>query len=216
MASIVKNQNLPPLPACELSVSYSETTRKTHRFQIDNHCHDCCEIYVNVTGDVSFMVEETLYPVSHGDAVITKPWEHHHCVYRSDRPHKHYWLLFSAESEALYPHFFDREPGKRNLISLPADQKEVLVALCQSLLEDAKDDLGRYADFFAMQRLWRMERLIHTEKQARCRRSLPAMLAYAAVPHPGELCARKPCRGRSRQLKHRRTAVSRIYRLNAA
>ena len=152
MPAMTKTQKLPLFPACELSVSCSETTRKTHRFQIDNHCHDCCEIYVNVTGDVSFMVEETLYPVSHGDAVITKPWEHHHCVYRSDRPHKHYWLLFSAESEALYPHFFDRAPGKRNLISLPPEQKDELIALCQSLLENGETALSRYADFFAIQR----------------------------------------------------------------
>ena len=189
MASIVKNQNLPPLPACELSVSYSETTRKTHRFQIDNHCHDCCEIYVNVTGDVSFMVEETLYPVSHGDAVITKPWEHHHCVYRSDRPHKHYWLLFSAENEALYPHFFDREPGKRNLISLPAEQKEALVVLCQSLLENEENALSRYADFFAMQRLLAYGAAHSHGKASALPEELAAMLAYAADAAPGELCA---------------------------
>ena len=60
MPAMTKTQKLPLFPACEFSVSCSETPRKTHRFQIDNHCHDCCEIYVNVTGDVSFMVEETL------------------------------------------------------------------------------------------------------------------------------------------------------------
>ncbi len=180
MTAMAKKQNLPAFPACEFSVSYSEPTRKTHKFQIDSHCHDCCEIYVNLTGDVSFMVEDTLYPVSHGDAIVTKPWERHHCVYRSDRQHKHYWLLFSAENEALYPHFFGREPGRQNLISLPPDQKEELIALCQSLLENKEDDLGRYADFFAMQRLLAKGVPHSPARTDALPKELAAMLEYAS------------------------------------
>ena len=189
MAHEENKQLLQPLSACELSVSYSESTRKTHKFQIDNHCHDCCEIYINLTGDVSFMVEDTLYPVSHGDAVITKPWEHHHCVYRSDRLHKHYWILFSTENETLYPHFFDRILGHRNLISLPSDQKEELIALCRSLLENKENDLNRYADFFAMQQLLAHGAAHSHGKTSALPKELAAMLEYAASAAQNELTA---------------------------
>lgn len=180
MTAMAKKQNLPAFPACEFSVSYSEPTRKTHKFQIDSHCHDCCEIYVNLTGDVSFMVEDTLYPG------VARRRDRHKAVGApplrvSQRPaHKHYWLLFSAENEALYPHFFGREPGRQNLISLPPDQKEELIALCQSLLENKEDDLGRYADFFAMQRLLAKGVPHSPARTDALPKELAAMLEYAS------------------------------------
>lgn len=149
-----KSIKLAHLYPTELSISFVETDRKHHSYQIDRHCHDRCEIYVNLSGDVSFMVEDTLYPVSYGEAIVTRPWEHHHCVYLSDRPHAHYWFLFSAEgSEALYPHYFDRLPGERNRISPRGENKEHLVALCRSLYENQTEELKACADFFALQSL---------------------------------------------------------------
>lgn len=138
----------------ELSVSYGETDRQHHFFQIESHCHDCCEIYVNVTGDVSFMVEDTLYPVEHGDAIVTMPWERHHCVYRSDRRHEHYWLLFSAVgNEPLFSLFLNREPGRNNRIVPNAEKKEQLIALCRSLYENRADELKKLGDFWTLQSL---------------------------------------------------------------
>ena len=45
------------------------------------HIHDLCEIYVNLSGNVSFVVERNLYKILPGDIIITKPYEYHHCVY---------------------------------------------------------------------------------------------------------------------------------------
>ena len=39
----------------------------------DAHIHDYCEVYFNVSGNVSFAVENKVYPVNTGDIIISKP-----------------------------------------------------------------------------------------------------------------------------------------------
>ena len=39
------------------------------------HIHSFCEVYLNLSGDVSFVVEDSVYPVGRGDIIITKPNE---------------------------------------------------------------------------------------------------------------------------------------------
>ena len=64
-----------------------ELISRTH-----SHIHSFCEVYVNVSGDVSFVVEGKVYPIGYGDVIITKPNEFHHCVFHSERAHEHYCL----------------------------------------------------------------------------------------------------------------------------
>lgn len=112
----------------------------------DSHIHDQCEIYINLSGKVAFMVEGHLYPVERGDCIITRPLEYHHCVYREMVPHEHYWILFSPKgNEHLLAPFFERPKGIGNRI-VPTN-KERLLKLCQTL-ENATSPLDQYTVFF--------------------------------------------------------------------
>lgn len=94
-----------------------------------SHIHSYCEVYVNVSGDVSFVVEGKVYPISYGDVIITKPNEFHHCVFHSERAHEHYclWLTMSDQYKGLMSCFFDRENGEKNLISMKKVDKDALI-----------------------------------------------------------------------------------------
>ncbi|MBQ8894451.1 MAG: helix-turn-helix domain-containing protein [Clostridia bacterium] len=119
----------------------------------DSHIHDQCEIYVNVSGEVSFMVEGQLYPVRRGDAIITRPFEYHHCVYRKIAPHEHYWILFSCKgNKKLLEPFFKRPLGTGNRI-VPA-RPETLLALCERLTKK-RSPFENYYDFFRLLQLLR-------------------------------------------------------------
>ena len=76
---------------CDLSVSYSEISVDSPFNDEHSHIHGECEIYLNLSGDVSFEVENRLYPIKRGSVIITRPYEHHHCIYHSDLPHGHYY-----------------------------------------------------------------------------------------------------------------------------
>lgn len=96
-----------------------------------SHIHDVCELYVNISGDVSFMVGNDIYPVTSGDIIAIKPLEPHHCIYHSDCEHEHFciWIPVNNNRELLSC-FWDRpEPG-RHLVSLPAEKRAEFVDLC--------------------------------------------------------------------------------------
>ena len=98
------------------------------------HIHDSCEIYVNVSGDGIFMVENSLYPVSHGDMILTRPNEVHHGLFQNDAPHEHYCLWFTAGDNLPWlTRFFKRSRGEGNLLSLPGSDKEKLLRTLRTM-----------------------------------------------------------------------------------
>ena len=102
------------------------------------HIHDFYEIYVNLSGEVSFLVEDTLYPVSHGDIIVTRPNEVHKCIHRAEGIHEHFciWLdSLPAASEKLREEF-----GKQTLVVLSEEERERVIDHCQSLYRAGTED----------------------------------------------------------------------------
>ena len=116
-----------------------------------SHIHEVCEIYVNLTGNVSFVVEDTVYPIKSGDIIITRPFEYHHCAYHTSEEHKHFWILFSSDgNEALLDMFFKRPLGKENRLSLPADEIEDFIEHCHKMTQECAIESQKYYNFFKL------------------------------------------------------------------
>ena len=112
-------------------------------------CTASCEIYINLSGDVSFMVEEKIYPIRPGDAILTRPYEYHHCIYHSDAPHEHFWILFSAEgNEALFPLFFCRGARRREPHRTSHEKSKRACLVIAALCSRAKAALWRAISIF--------------------------------------------------------------------
>lgn len=127
------------------ALSYPETPNaKNEGF---HHSHNMCEIYFNLSGDVSFMVEGNIYPIKKGSIIITKPNELHHCVYNSAAAHKHYWVLFSCKNEKLLSRFLDRKNGEKNLIQLGQAECENFIRICDGL-KNCESVMEQYKFFF--------------------------------------------------------------------
>ena len=136
----------------DLEVHFEETRSSAEEEHFEPHTHRDCEIYINLSGDVSFMVENRVYPIAPGCVILTRPDEFHHCIYHSFRePHRHYCIRFSPiGNEALLHRFFDRAPGTENLICLGAEELHEVGRLCRGLLEEREDELLRYGTFFSL------------------------------------------------------------------
>ncbi len=133
----MKNRNItklkiPQVNEFDFQIKYSETDQKSHRFEIDLHTHNEFEIYINLSGDVSFLVENSLYPLTRGDVIIARPFERHHCVYRSDKPHKLFWILFDSNKNKNLLDFL-KDGFTKNYISPSDEHKNELIKLCNSL-----------------------------------------------------------------------------------
>ena len=149
-----KNLDYKEISPFDMQMSYVEIRRDSPQNQYDSHVHPECEIYVNLSGDVSFMVENHIYPIMPGNIVITRPYEYHHCIYHSNELHKHFWILFSSNgNERLLERFFDRKEGSGNLLTLPAERFRELVSLCHAMIEKDDSEFDRYYSFFHLIRL---------------------------------------------------------------
>lgn len=132
---------------------------KHHKFNCNNnssdtlpHIHDKCEIYVNLSGDVSVSVENNTYAMSYGYVCITRPGEKHRCIYNdrlSPIPHEYYTIHFSAKgNESLLDLFFKRPAGQNNLLILPFEISKELISLCSSLLNTSENSFKAQLDFW--------------------------------------------------------------------
>ena len=154
----------------ELDCSYVECYYDETEILNEAHIHEACEIYINLSGDVSFMVEDHVYPVNSGNAIITRPNEYHHCIYHSDALHKHFCILFTySGNEGILPGFFDRVLGEKNLVVLEEEQSRQLNKLCFDLLEKDLNQFSRLLAFFRIINL-----LEHGQKE--CETTLPEKL----------------------------------------
>ena len=99
------------------------------------HIDDRLEIYILLEGDVSFVVESSLYSLSAGDAIVTKPNERHHCILNSMSPHRHICFWFDPSCEFIFSDFMAHEFGENNLIIPSATEKQRLLRIYDDLRE---------------------------------------------------------------------------------
>ena len=101
------------------------------------HIHDSYEIYVNISGDVAFLVNNSLYPLQKGDVVVTRPGDVHICVYQADTEHTCFcfWLQCPEDSPLIA---FAKRKNFSNFIRYSDDTKRELLRLLFRL-KDAQE-----------------------------------------------------------------------------
>jgi len=146
-----RNINFEGVLPFDMQIKYADILPNNSANTFDDHIHEECEIYINLSGDVSFMVENKIYPVKPGSVIITRPCEYHHCIYHSNKSHKHFWILFGASgNEKLFKLFYDRKIGENNLIELSEKQKDRVSKLCFDIIEHQGSNLSELANFWRL------------------------------------------------------------------
>ena len=74
-----------------------------------SHIHTYYEIYVNVSGDVSFLHNHTISKIQYGDIILSKPGEIHHCIYHSSCVHDHFCIWFEVADDSAVIDFINRK-----------------------------------------------------------------------------------------------------------
>lgn len=136
------------------------------------HNHHMCEIYVHLTGDVTFVVENSVYPVSYGDVIITRPFENHHAFYQSKKPNNHYCIFFYSDgNEHLFDLFFNRKAGENNLISPDKKTREIILSFCNTMVSKKLSELEKTLIFFKL-----IDALTNAKKVESVQENLPEIL----------------------------------------
>ena len=152
---MIKNRfAISSIPNVNFSITHSVIDRYSSDNTPESHMHIENEIYLNLCGDVSFEVENNIYPLSRGSVIITRPYEYHHCIYHSDALHDHYAINFSGdESIDFLKIFYDRKPGTDNLIVLSGKQLNECLMILEELENDETDSLSCRIGFLKLLQL---------------------------------------------------------------
>lgn len=127
----------------EFMIKRTRTNRYIHTHEIGLHIHRELEIYINLSGDVSFLVENNLFPVSYGDIIIARPGEHHHCVYNSDNEHSFFWILIDTDSNKDLFEFL-LNSNFPNLIKPYKHEKDKIISLCEKMLDNKLSQFEKF------------------------------------------------------------------------
>lgn len=125
-------QSTPAIGAIHMNAAYCKEYFDTEKTVADGpHIHSCYEIYVNLSGDVSFLHDRGIYDVRPFDVVISAPSDVHRCIFHSSGVHEHFCLWFESDVIGAFLH----ERGLRGRVhpqeeSLPRIQM-LLHALCR-------------------------------------------------------------------------------------
>ena len=173
----VTKLSVPQSNSFEMQIKYSELQRNTHHHEIELHVHDEFELYVNLSGDVSFLVEDRLYRLSRGDVILARPGEHHHCVYRSDKPHRLYWILFDCSQNRALLDFLQSD-FPENYISPKDELREELLELIRLLHSGTPTEEEKLYSFFRIFAILKQSRDKSTSRQASMPRELIEIIDY--------------------------------------
>lgn len=124
-----------PMPQFQYCLQHQREENQPNS-QEKPHIHDSYEIYVNVSGDVAFLVNNRLYPVSKGDVIVSRPGDVHICVYQAKGLHERFcfWLDCPEDSPLLA---FTRRKDFSNFIRFSDDTRRELLRLLYRL-QDAE------------------------------------------------------------------------------
>ncbi len=95
------------------------------------HIHDFYELYVNLSGNVSFLVENNLYPIRRGSIVLTVPNEIHRCIYHEDCVHEHFCIW--VKDLPFFSEDLQKEFATNKLVTLSEENTQLLIDHCFAL-----------------------------------------------------------------------------------
>ena len=133
-------ESSPAVGDVKMSAYYAEQVYD-EKIADGTHIHGCFEIYVNVSGDVSFLHDREIYDIQPFDIVLSHPSDVHYCIYHSKSAHGHFCVWF--EGEAISEFLVRR--GIKGRIRPSFDSRERIVNILKLLCSDSTDPFIRTA-----------------------------------------------------------------------
>lgn len=121
----------------------------------DTHIHPFYEIYVNKSGNVSFLINQTITKLQKGDIIFSSPGTFHHCLYHEFGIHEHFCVWFQVDGNNSMADFL-RENLREGFHRLNASRHEELFDLLEELtfLSDQKGQVfEKSVTFFSLLQL---------------------------------------------------------------
>ena len=134
------NRTAVTMDGVRYTVVYADQYHRPDDPELDeSHIHGYYELYFNLSGDISFLVNNRVYPVQSGDMIFTCPGDVHICIYNKACVHEHFCMWVSCDEESELARFL-RASFLHNRYSF-GEERDRLAELLRALLNRGSDDL---------------------------------------------------------------------------
>ncbi len=106
------------------------------------HVHPYLEIFLNISSDVSFLINNNLYPVPIGSAVISRPDNVHMGIFHKSATHEYMCIWIDADFASPIFSFINKD-NFTPLFSFDEETKKQLISLAFSLLDACKSNASQ-------------------------------------------------------------------------
>jgi len=138
----ILNETTPTIGEIHLNGYYRNLYISNENEPVDEpHIHSCYEIYVNLSGDVSFLHNSEIYDIQKGDVIISHPSDVHHCMYHSPCIHEHFCVWFTNETIGE----FLMQRNIRGKIRPSSERKERLIQLLDAFCSSGAESFLKAA-----------------------------------------------------------------------
>jgi AraC-like DNA-binding protein len=127
-----------------------------------SHVHSGYEFYLNLSGDVCFLVNNKYYPISKGDFIVVKPNDLHICIYNSPCVHEHFCLWIECEENSPLLNFDSNDFN--NKFTFTMKNKNQLIDILFSLYK-SKNPLEQSAMLLSFFNIFSSEKNIEKTNQ---------------------------------------------------
>lgn len=159
MPSTYYKINAPITSDFRMEYYMNQSEKITTAQEFPPHIHDVLEFYILLEGDTSFVVEQSLYKLSPGDIVISKPNEMHHCILNTASTHKHLCFWFDPGCDFLLGDFMSHRFGEGNVCTPTPEDSKRIREICLELHRVSSSGGDRQTEFhLAVQLLYYVRR----------------------------------------------------------
>lgn len=140
---------VPKIDPFEIVITKGDITVNPRRGNPPIHIHNHFEIFINVTGNIDFIVKNKIYTLSHGDILLIEPNIYHHSIYKHVCHNEYYYIFFPVFNDVLFRAILNLDDDADRMIRLPSETRDEFLRLCDKLYADG-DNEYRYLTFFKM------------------------------------------------------------------
>ena len=127
------------LPDISLLSTYTKKFFTPNDPELDNaHIHDDYEIYLHISGDSLFLVNNNIYKLERGDVILTRPGDVHFLILNEPGVCEHFCLWFAPSCGKELLQFIDSKNFCAH-IAFKNEERETLISLFSKLTEKANE-----------------------------------------------------------------------------
>ncbi len=144
------SQKCLPLSGIRFEISHAkEFFNPSTSYVNPTHIHNCLEVFLNISSDASFLVNNRLFPLRYGDVVLSMPNDVHVCLFNKTYTHEHFCLwIDTSETTDLFPFLFQK--GQSPLFRFEEDKQKKLIDLffnLEKLCKNSESELKKTTCF---------------------------------------------------------------------